>query len=104
MQLFVKTLTGKTITLEVRRCDTIEHVKALIHGHEGILPVDQRLIFGSSFSVYLALTSCLCFVHKLILKIYDYFLGYQLEDGRNLIYYNIQKESVVHLMLRLRGC
>ena len=75
MQIFIKTLVGGTLTLEVSPNEYIEDVKLQIEAYEGIPPKDQRLIFA----------------------------GMQLEDGRTLADYKVQRESTFHLVLRLRG-
>jgi ubiquitin C len=75
MQIFVKTLTGGTVTIEVEATDPVKDVRVKIQNREGIPPDHQRLIFA----------------------------GRQLEDGRTLGHYDVQKGSTIHLVLRVRG-
>ncbi|VDN01445.1 unnamed protein product [Thelazia callipaeda] len=103
MQIFVKTLTGKTITLEVEASDTIENVKAKIQDKEGIPPDQQRLIFAGTKCWQSLESNFYWIICKVYPPVYTFSLGKQLEDGRTLSDYNIQKESTLHLVLRLRG-
>lgn len=75
MQVFIKTLTGRTVTIIVDEDDTIFNLKMKLKEKEDIPPDEQRLIFG----------------------------GHQLEDKQTLKHYDIQRDSTIHLVLRLPG-
>ena len=74
MQIFVKSLTGKTWTLDVKPTDTIESLMQMNYVKQQIPTNQQRLIFR----------------------------GRQLEESRTIADYNIEKESTIHLVLRIR--
>ena len=74
-QIFIKTLTGKTLTIVVRKEDTVENLKQKIQDREGIPSNEQRLIYA----------------------------GKELHGNRILSDYNISKDATLHLVLRLRG-
>jgi ubiquitin len=115
MQIFVVTLTGKTITLEVEPNDTIDSVKNQIQAKEGIPKSEQRLLYGGR-SLERPLTEQI--------KLDDdegppnlgqihYSLNSEgvltatrtkyVSTGYTLATFNIQKEARLHLVLRLRG-
>ena len=75
MQIFVKTLDGTTIAIEVEPNDSIDHIKSQVYERTGVHPVHQRLSFA----------------------------GKQIEEGKTLSDYNIQKESTIHLVINKCG-
>ena len=75
MQVFVRTLAGRSTTLDVESTDTVKSLKEKLYLKEGISAGDQRLVFG----------------------------GKELDETRSLSDYNIRKESTLYMLLRLRG-
>lgn len=74
-QIQIKSINGKTRTIEVEKTDTVMQIKEKIQDKEGILPTEQRLIYA----------------------------GKNLEDNRTMEDYNITTDSTLHLVLRVRG-
>ena len=113
MQIFVKTLTGKTITLDVEASTSIDGVKELIQGKEGIPPDQQRLIFaGRQLEHHYGVSSVCELLEKepvdsaALKALLAQINAWRKEKGReyaNLCDYSIQKECTIHLVLRLRG-
>jgi len=106
-QIFVKTATGKTITLDVEPSDTIEAVKGKIQDKEGIPPDQQKLIFVDTLlEVRGVLHTLRCGAVRTALNCAHYGVACAVvhtQDGRTLADYEIELESTLHLFLQLRG-